>query len=477
MNHETTPASFNILVVDDTPDSLRLLVGILSEQGYRVRAAPNGKLALAAAQAVPPDLILLDINMPEMDGYEVCTQIKAHEQTCDIPVLFLSAWTDVFDKVRAFSVGGVDYITKPFQIEEVVARIKTHLTLCFLQNQLKQQNEHLTQTLRQLQTTQSQLIQSEKMAALGQLVASVAHEINTPLGAIRSSAENIDNFLRQNLEQLPGFLHSLAPQQQQNFFALLHQSIESRAALFNLSSREKRQFKRVLIQQLEEHKIINADTLADTLVDIGVRPTSLQPFLAVLQDPEGQAILNWIYQLASLQSSTQTITTAATQAARVVLSLKSYAYPSLGGKKVETDVIEGIETALTLYHSSLKHSVTVIKNFAELSLIQGYPAELNQVWTNLIHNSLQAMNCKGTLTIAAIESNAWVLVNITDTGKGIPAEIQSRIFEPFFTTKPPGEGSGLGLSIVKKIVDKHGGKIEVESGLGHTTFSVFLPIA
>lgn len=138
---QQTQTQMNILVVDDTPDSLRLLVGILSEQGYKVRAAPNGRLALSAAQKLPPDLILLDINMPEMDGYEVCRRFKADERTSHIPVIFLSAWSDVFDKVKAFAVGGVDYITKPFQIEEAIARIKTHLTICSLQTKLQQKTK------------------------------------------------------------------------------------------------------------------------------------------------------------------------------------------------------------------------------------------------------------------------------------------------------------------------------------------------
>ncbi len=135
------PAS--ILVVDDTRANLRLLVGILTEHGYKVRPAMNGRVALAAAQAEPPDLILLDIMMPEMDGYEVCEQLKADERTRDIPLIFISAMSEVLDKVKAFSVGGVDYITKPFQVEEVLARVETHLTIGRLQKNLQEQNTRL----------------------------------------------------------------------------------------------------------------------------------------------------------------------------------------------------------------------------------------------------------------------------------------------------------------------------------------------
>ncbi len=133
----------DIVIVDDTPDNLRLLVGILKESGYKVRPAPNGKRALATIHKEPPDLILLDIMMPEMDGYEVCERLKKDERTRHIPIIFLSALNQVFDKIKAFSAGGVDYITKPFQVEEVLARVNTHLMIRAQQKALTLQNEEL----------------------------------------------------------------------------------------------------------------------------------------------------------------------------------------------------------------------------------------------------------------------------------------------------------------------------------------------
>ena len=235
--------------------------------------------------------------------------------------------------------------------------------------------------------------------------------------------------------------------------------------------------KRALTRQLESFAIANADTVADTLVDLGIYD-NIEPFLPLLQDPESGKILNKAYQLGTLQKSTNTIKTATDRAAKVVFALKSYSHWDASGAKVLAKLTDGIDTILTLYYNQLKQGVEVIRNYeSNLPEIFCYPDELNQVWTNLIHNALQAMGNKGTLTIDANNQDNYLRVSITDSGKGIPPEILPRIFEPFFTTKPPGEGSGLGLDIVKKIIDKHQGKIEVESVPGKTTFTVSIPIS
>src|SRR5271163_3052378 len=133
----------SILVVDDTPANLQVLAGMLKDRGYKVRPVPSGKLALQAAKHDPPDLILLDINMPEMNGYEVCEHLKADDKLKGIPVIFISGLTEQMDKVKAFTVGGVDYLTKPFQMEELHARVKTHLNLRRLHIALEETNAHL----------------------------------------------------------------------------------------------------------------------------------------------------------------------------------------------------------------------------------------------------------------------------------------------------------------------------------------------
>jgi signal transduction histidine kinase len=336
---------------------------------------------------------------------------------------------------------------------------------------LSQANEELQTTLEHLQTTQQELIQTEKMAALGQLIAGVAHEINTPLGAINSAVNTINKFLKHNLAQLPPFFHSLSEQQQQAFLLLLQRSLTKE---ITLTSKEERKFKRKLIRQLEDDNIKDADTVADTLVEMGIYD-NIDPFLFLWHGSESDNILETAYQLSNIQRSAQTIDTAMQRASKIVFALKNFARYDASGEKVQADIIEGIETVLTLYHNQLKHQIEVIKHYDSLPLILCYPDELNQVWTNLIHNALQAMALKGTLTIAVNNQDNQVAISITDTGKGIPADIKDKIFEPFFTTKPAGEGSGLGLDIIRKIIEKHEGKMTFESQPGKTTFTVFLP--
>ncbi|HEY9671742.1 MAG TPA: hybrid sensor histidine kinase/response regulator [Waterburya sp.] len=174
----------NILIVDDTPENLRLLSNALMERGYKVRSVINGAMALMGAKAAPPDLILLDINMPQMNGYQVCEALKADEKTCDIPVIFISALDEVVDKVKAFALGGRDYITKPFQLEEVLARIENQLTIRDLQKQLQEHNQRLKQEIRD---------RNKAEQALRIFLHSVSHDLRNPVTGMLMVLKNLLN--------------------------------------------------------------------------------------------------------------------------------------------------------------------------------------------------------------------------------------------------------------------------------------------
>ncbi|MDY7008656.1 MAG: AAA family ATPase [Cyanobacteriota bacterium] len=338
--------------------------------------------------------------------------------------------------------------------------------------ELQQKNQQLTQILQELKTTQDELIQSGKMAALGQLVAGIAHEINTPLGAIRAAIGNTDKALEESFSELPQLLPLLNPQQQTNFFSFLQLAVSKQPSL---STREKRQIKRTVTKQLESHNITNAKQLSHLLTEAGLHH-SVESQISLLQTPQVHEIVQIAYDIARLYSNSQNIFNAVERASKIVFALKSYARYDHSGEKQPAVITDGIETVLEIYHNYLKKGVEVIRYYQDIPEILCYPDELVQVWTNLIHNGIQAMDGKGKIDIEVRVENQNIVVGITDSGAGIPLEIQDKIFQPFFTTKPAGEGSGLGLEIVKNIIDKHQGKIDFTSVPGKTTFTVTIPI-
>lgn len=177
-------SNFRILIVDDISANLKLLAEILTEEGYQIGFAQDGEQALLAAENLLPDLILLDIMMPVLDGYQTCIALKKNIKLAHIPVIFLTAKEDVLDITKAFDIGAADYLTKPFNTAELLNRVHTHLLLA-------DQNKKLQLQVKQLETLQNDLIESEKVAVIGKLMAGISHGINIPLSVIKSFIDGI----------------------------------------------------------------------------------------------------------------------------------------------------------------------------------------------------------------------------------------------------------------------------------------------
>lgn len=410
----------------------------------------EGEIFWGEATVFQQDPILLTVKLPHGSW-----QLAAMPRTGWPAFSPRSLWIWLGGSVIALGAGG----------SVLVVAKRTH--------QLAATNEQLTLTLDQLQLTQNELIQAEKMAALGQLVAGVAHEVNTPLGAIRASVDNMSHYLHQSLQSLPRLMQRLSPQETTQFLSLVQRSCQPSRLL---SAKEERQLRRALAQELYDRGVADADFLAETLSIMGI-VAGLDAFSDLLDHPCHLEIITLAAKLSGLTRSTQTIHTATDRASKVVFALKRYAHRDISGQKVLANLKDGIETVLILYQNQLHRGITVVQQYDPVPPIMCYPDELNQVWTNLIHNAIQAMQNQGTLTIAIAEQNHQICVRVTDTGTGIPIDLQDKVFQPFFTTKPMGEGSGLGLNVVKTIVEKHGGQIALTSQPGHTTFQITLPIA
>ncbi|MEO8699526.1 MAG: ATP-binding protein [Kofleriaceae bacterium] len=341
-------------------------------------------------------------------------------------------------------------------------------------------NQELGKAFADLRETQAQLVLSERMAALGVLVAGVAHEINSPTAAIRGSIDGLSGALarvaRHGAELAVNAKSPAAAMAITLYLETLAPQLAERPLPTSLTSRK---VAREIAVVLEPAGMPEVQQVAAELADLGATIAEAEKFAEVLASDRGRAreVVAALTDHVYLHRTTSTVRHAIGQIQRIVGALKSYSHLDQQATRTEADLHEGLETTLTLMHHALR-DIVITRNYdGNLPFVPVYVDELNQVWTNLISNAQQAMGGSGTITIETAKLDTVVAVRIIDDGPGVPEEALPRIFEAFFTTKPKGEGTGLGLGIARKIVEKHGGEMLCESEPGRTVFEVRLPIA
>jgi PAS domain S-box-containing protein len=363
-------------------------------------------------------------------------------------------------------------------IRDIGERKRAEQALRNSEQALRHRTEELEETLKQLREAHNQLIIQEKMASLGKLSAGMAHELNNPASAAQRGAAQLQaTFSQWQSIQMRMGEQKLEPTQLRKLVELDQIAWERarKPAELNALARSDRELE--LEQWLKEHDIDSPWALAPALVGLGYGETELELLEEMFTPEQFTLAVDWLSCTFTIHSLVAEIGLGTGRIAEIVRALKEYTYMDQAPVQ-SVDVREGLDNTLIILHNKLKRGITVIREYAEdLPAIQARGSELNQVWTNIIDNAIDAMDGHGKLIVRARKEEHWVVVEIEDNGKGIPEDIQSKIFDPFFTTKGPGEGTGLGLNISHTlVVQKHHGEISVKSEPGSTCFAVRLPV-
>lgn len=330
---------------------------------------------------------------------------------------------------------------------------------------------------KRLRQNEALLRQNEKMAALGTLSAGLAHELNNPASAVRRSADQLQSALLVWAELFLEFNTLNLTAVQIKIIHGLKEEIETRsAAPLALDPMAQSDRETEMQTRLEALGLEDAWELAPALVSFGWDPASLKKWQDAFETPALKLVVKWLAAGSTAFSLIHEVSVSAGRISEIVKSVKAYSFLDQAPVQ-EVNVHEGLENTLIILRHKTKDGVKITRDFdAHLPHIEAHGTELNQVWTNIIDNAIDAMRGSGELTLRTYVKNNNVVVEIQDNGPGIPPEIQQRIFEPFFTTKPPGSGTGLGLHIAYTIVNNHYGQLHVQSEPGATVFQVTLPV-
>ena len=425
----------SILIIDDDPNNLAIMTDYLEGSSYTILVAEDGESGVKRAVYARPDLILLDVMMPGMDGYETCRELKSMESTRDIPVIFMTALADTEHKVRGFAAGAVDYVTKPFQREEVLARVDVHLRLRELATRLKEANESLERRVEERTLT---------LARTNEELQKEIHERKIAQEALAVKQGQLEN-LNLNLEQ------RVAEEVEKNLQKdriLFHQArLAAMGELLNNIAHQWRQPLNnlgLLIQkahfEYEEGKL----------------------------DRESSAIsVNRCMEILRYLSN-------------IISAFQSFFRPE--GDRREFDPFEVVEKTVSLVRASFEQNGITIRivNDGTLPII-GYDVEFSHAILHLLNNARDALIQRRTPK-PAIDIRCWCenrenVVTVNDNAGGIPEEIADKIFDPYFTTKFQSQGTGIGLYMSKMLIEKNmGGRLSARNTSEGAEFTIRLPV-
>jgi PAS domain S-box-containing protein len=528
---------YDILIVDDAPESLELLGRMLKERGYRVRPSPNGRFALASVAARLPDLILLDVKMPEMDGFEVCRRLKSKEHSRKVPVIFISAHGETANKVKGFENGGVDYIAKPFEREEVLARVGLHLRLHELTERLEQKVDQRTKQLREeeeevrrLQNylfniinsmpsiliavdNQGQVTQWNRMAEKSTGIAAESAYGNKLLALMPSLAANLADLAdwtkANEALKLRNTAHTLPEGTRYEDITIypLIADGEHGAVIRIDDVTDKVRLEEIMIQN---EKMLSVGGLAAGMAHeinnplAGIKQTAeviqsrLHDNLALpasVREAEKLGItieaIEAFMRARHIPRMLDTIKECSVRVTELVDNMLSFARKSdrtISTYRLEDIIEKTLKLAATDYNLKKRFDfkrIEIRKEFARA--VPAVPCEVStiqQVLLNVLSNGAQAMQSAGTASPCFIirlypeEARQMVCIEIEDNGPGMDEATRKRVFEPFFTTKPVGTGTGLGLSVSYFIIfEQHRGEMKVISSPGSgARFIISLPV-